>query len=209
MRELLRKRAHLGQQRARNVLSVQSLMCCSEGARLEGGVRQGVERGAREANHAAACDVGLAMGASVAMIKCVEEQRLECIEEVVLGRVKLRKELRLLTTAPSIGEIVALMIMFETGAVSRFASVGDLASYRGCVGSTGPSNEKEKGEGNVENGNRYLAWAFVGAAKFAIRSSAPIQRWYQCKQARRMRSWGSRQWRTSWRARRTTSCAIR
>jgi hypothetical protein len=31
------------------------------------------------------------------------------------------------------------------------------------------SNGKKKGQGNVKNGNAYLAWAFVEAANFAHR----------------------------------------
>ncbi|WP_210188547.1 hypothetical protein [Bradyrhizobium sp. Gha] len=30
------------------------------------------------------------------------------------------------------------------------------------------SNRKKKGEGNVENGNKYLAWAFVEAANLVL-----------------------------------------
>jgi transposase len=43
---------------------------------------------------------------------------------------------------------------------------------------------KKKGEGNVKNGNRYLAWAFIEAANFAVRWSPPIARWYERKKAR-------------------------
>ena len=31
------------------------------------------------------------------------------------------------------------------------------------------SNNKKKSEGNTKNGNKYLAWAFVEAANFALR----------------------------------------
>ena len=34
------------------------------------------------------------------------------------------------------------------------------------------SNGKKKGKGNTKNGNKYLSWAFVEAANFAIRFSA-------------------------------------
>jgi transposase len=98
--------------------------------------------------------------------------------------VKLREEFQLLKTTPGIGDILALTIMLETGEISRFASVGDFASYCRCVDSTKLSNQKKKGEGNVKNGNRYLAWAFVEAANFALRFSPPIQRFYQRKHKR-------------------------
>jgi len=52
------------------------------------------------------------------------------------------------------------------------------------VDSSKLSNGKKKGKGNAKNGNRYLAWAFVEAANFAIRCSTPVQRFYQRKKAR-------------------------
>jgi transposase len=39
------------------------------------------------------------------------------------------------------------------------------------------------GELNSKNGNKYLGWAFVEAANFAMRCSPRIQQYYQRKQA--------------------------
>jgi transposase len=66
----------------------------------------------------------------------------------------------------------------------RFSTVGDYASYCRCVGSQKLSNGKKKGKGNTKNGNKYLAWAFVEAANFAIRYNARIKSFYQRKKAR-------------------------
>jgi transposase len=46
------------------------------------------------------------------------------------------------------------------------------------------SNGKKKGENNRKNGNKYLSWAFVEAANFAIRYHDLIKRYYQRKRAR-------------------------
>jgi transposase len=46
------------------------------------------------------------------------------------------------------------------------------------------SNGKKKGEGNRKNGNRYLAWAFVEAAHFALRYNAAAKRFYERKKAK-------------------------
>ena len=43
----------------------------------------------------------------------------------------------------------------------------------------------KKGEGNTKNGNRYLAWAYVETANFAIRYCAAAKRFYQRKKAKR------------------------
>jgi transposase len=37
------------------------------------------------------------------------------------------------------------------------------------------SNMKRKGQGNVKNGNPYLAWAYTKAARFAIRLHPSVQ----------------------------------
>jgi transposase len=52
------------------------------------------------------------------------------------------------------------------------------------VGSQKISNGKKKGSGNTKNGNKYLAWAFVEAANFAIRFSSKIKSFYQRKKSK-------------------------
>jgi transposase len=68
--------------------------------------------------------------------------------------------------------------------MSRFAAVGHYASYCRCVATQRLSNGKKKGEANRKSGNRYLAWAFVEAAHFAIASYDPVKRFYQRKRAK-------------------------
>lgn len=53
------------------------------------------------------------------------------------------------------------------------------------MGSRHESNGKKKSEGNTKNGNRYLAWAYVEAANFAIRYCEAAKRFYQRKKAKR------------------------
>jgi len=182
VRDLLRKRGHLVRQRTANTLSVQNIMRRSEGTRLTGNVIKAL-RPQQVHDIMPQPDVALAMGASVAVIQCLEEQ-INALEQAVLGRVKLRREFVLLKTTPGIGDILGLTIMLETGEICRFASVGDYSSYCRCVSSTKLTNFKKKGAGNVKNGNRYLAWAFIEAANFAIRFSVPIQRFYERKKKR-------------------------
>jgi transposase len=102
----------------------------------------------------------------------------------VSAQLKLREGFALLLTVSGIGQILGMTIMWETGEIGRFATVGDFASYCRCVGSQKVSNGKRKGQGNTKNGNKYLAWAFVEAANFAIRYNAQIKRCYQRKQAK-------------------------
>jgi transposase len=109
---------------------------------------------------------------------------VKSIEKEVLSQIKLRKEFKLLLTIPGIGNILALTIMLEVGDISRFPQVGNYSSYCRCVRSERLSNGKKKGENNKKNGNRYLSWAYVEAANFAIRFCPKAQRFYQRKKAK-------------------------
>jgi transposase len=80
--------------------------------------------------------------------------------------------------------ILGLTIMLEVGDIGRFAEVGNYSSYCRCVRSTRISAGKSKGEGNRKNGNKYLSWAYVEAANFAIRDYPVVQRYYQRKAAK-------------------------
>ncbi len=123
-------------------------------------------------------DQTLAIQSNLEVLHCLEKQ-ITLIEKRLKGRVKLRKEFLKLNTVPGIGLTLGLTIMLETGDIGRFEKAGNFASYCRCVGSKKMSNEKRKG--NVKNGNKYLAWAFVEAANFAVRYSDTVKRFYQRK----------------------------
>jgi transposase len=109
------------------------------------------------------------------------------IEAWVQDQVGRAPDLEGVRSVPGIGRILGLTIVLETGAIDRFASVGDYASYCRMVKSERLSNGKKKGEGNRRSGNRYLAWSYIEAANYAIRWSPEIRRWYDRKRARRHR----------------------
>jgi transposase len=123
------------------------------------------------------------MSANVAVIQTLNTQ-IERLEKRLRQEVRPRAEFKLLTTTPGIAEILATTIMLETGTVERFAGVGNFSSYARCVDSKRVSNGKKKGAGNVKNGNRYLAWAFIEAAHFACRYCPEAKRFYERKKAR-------------------------
>jgi len=97
------------------------------------------------------------------------------------GEVKLFGRWRLLVDVPGIAEILGATIMLETGPIERFANVGRYASYIRGVKSEKWSNNKKKGKGNLKNGNKYLAWAFVEAAQHAQRHYPEIKSWFERK----------------------------
>ena len=182
VRDLLRKRSQLVRQRTANLLSIQNLYTRNTGSSLSANQVKGLDVQQVE-ELLPEGDLALAVKANLAVLLSADEQT-EILERRVTELVKLRPQFRFLKTVPGIGEILALTIMLETGDIRRFTSVGNFASYCRCVGSEKLSNGKKKGKGNTKNGNKYLAWAFVEAANFAIRFNAKIKSFYQKKKAK-------------------------
>ena len=104
-------------------------------------------------------------------------------EKAILAQAKLDPRYRYLLSVEGVGKILALTIMLETGDIARFEKVGNFTSYCRCVDSTRWSNGKKKGKGNTKNGNRFLSWAVVEAANFAVRYRERAKRYYQRKMA--------------------------
>lgn len=182
LRDLSRKRLQLGRSRTSHILAVENIVARQTGARMTGReVKQLTVEELQKWDQPE--DVRLAMGANVAVIRTLNAQ-IDKLEARLRERVKPCAEFKLLTSTPGIGEVLATTIMLETGTIERFAAVGNFASYARCVDSKRLSNGKKKGEGNVRNGNRYLAWAFVEAANFARRYCPEAKRFYERKKAR-------------------------
>ncbi len=182
VRDLLRKRSQLVRQRTTNLLSIQNLVTRNTGESLSANQIKGLD--VQQVDELLPNgDLALAVKANLSVMCCADEQT-EILERTVRDRIKLRPEFSFLKTVPGIGQILALTIMLETGDIRRFPSVGNFASYCRCVGSQKVSNGKKKGKGNTKNGNKYLAWAFVEAANFAIRFNSKIKSFYQRKKAK-------------------------
>jgi transposase len=182
VRDLLRKRSQLVRHKTTHLLSIQNLIArntgrAPSGNRIKQLETEDIERLLPET------DLALAVTSNLEVMRCLAEQ-IAVLERAVKERLKLRPAFAHLLTVSGIGDILALTIMLETGDIGRFASVGNFASYCRCVGSDKLSNGKRKGQGNTKNGNKYLAWAFVEAANFAVRYNPQIKRYYQRKKAK-------------------------
>ena len=125
-------------------------------------------------------DQVLAVSSALRVTTCLAEQ-IQLVETRVQSRIKQTPLYELVQSVNGIGPILAQTILLETGDIRRFASVGDYASYCRLVNSTKISNGKQKGKGNVKNGNQYLSWAYSEAAHYAVRFNPEIQRFYQRK----------------------------
>jgi transposase len=179
VRDLLRKRSQLVRQKVRHILSIQNLMSRNKGMRLSADkIRQLTD--AEVEQLLPQTDLALAVKSNLALYRCLVEE-IDGLEKVVKRRVKLRPNFRPLLTVDGIGSILGMTIMLERGDIGRFERVGQFASYCRCVGSHKISNGKRKGSGNTKNGNKYLAWAFIEAANFAIRYNPKVKRFYQRK----------------------------
>jgi transposase len=182
VRDLLRKRSQLVHQKTANLLSVQNLYTRNTGLSISANRIKKLTLKQVDGLFMMG-DVGLAVKANLSVMRCLEAE-IKSLEQVVKERVKLKPAFRYLLTVSGIGQTLALTIMLETGDIRRFPRVGNFASYCRCVGSEKLSNGKRKGKGNTKNGNKYLSWAFVEAANFAIRYEPLIARFYQRKKAK-------------------------
>lgn len=182
LRDLLRKRGRLVQQRTANLLSLQNLVHRNTGRRLGGSALRTVEFAELDPQHPDA-NRTMAMESTRRVIECVDGE-VKALERAVLEQLKPDPLLKLLKSVAGVGNVLAPTILLETGAISRFASAGKYVSYCRTVGSQHLSNDKTKGKGNRKNGNPYLAWAYIEAAHFAIRHHSPVRRFYERKQAR-------------------------
>ena len=162
VRAVLRQRAHLVRQQTATVLSLQNLSVRNTGVRLSAKRMHALtldetERLLPEPEHR------LAVTSSLAVLHCLEPQ-IKTGEKLVQTRLKHSPAYEQLQTVAGIGTILAQTIVLETGDIRRFPTVGQYASYCRGVQSTKISNGKRKGQGNVKNGNPYLAWAYMEAA---------------------------------------------
>lgn len=182
VRDLLRRRLLFVRHRTSHILSLQSAITRNLGTKMK--VREIKRLEASDADRIFE-DSFLVLAAknSISTIGFLSE-RIKEIEERINSHVRLRPQFVRLKTIPGIGKILALTIMLEVGDIKRFPKVGNYSSYCRCVKSERLSNKKKKGEGNRKNGNKYLSWAYVEAANFAIRSYPEFQSFYNSKKSK-------------------------
>lgn len=182
VRDLMRRRMQLVQCRSAQVLAMQTQLMRSTAHSMRGDQLKRVEL---EVLRALVVDGNVASGlqANWAVMRTLDRE-IARLEREILQQAKLAAQFEPLLSIPGIGKILGLCVMLETGEVGRFAKVGNFSSYARCVDSKRLSNGKKKGEGNLKCGNRYLAWAFMEAAHFAVRYNARIGRFYERKAAK-------------------------
>jgi transposase len=182
VRDLARKRMQLVHYRTAQILSIENIMIRETGGRMSS---RKIKAMTTETVQALGLmpEVTLAIESNRIVCQALQQQ-IEVLEERLEAQVKLQPGYQLIKTIPGIGQILATTIMLEAGPVTRFADVGNFSSYCRCVDSLRESNGKKKGSGNTKNGNKYLAWAFMEAANFALRFCPEAKCFYERKKSR-------------------------
>jgi transposase len=184
VRDLLRQRGRLVQQRTTHVLNVKSTYA----RQLNIKVQTEILNGECKEPWPAVADLHTAMAIDVhrPVIGAINVE-IRRIEAEVRRQLKENTLYKLLLSVPGIGPILAWVILLEAGDMDRFAQVGHFTSYCRCVQGVKISNGKKKGEPNKKNGNPYLSWAFHEASHTAIRYLPQAKRYYERKARQRNR----------------------
>lgn len=179
IRDILRRRMMVVQQRTAQILSLQGLITRQSGQQLNMiKIQKLYPNGIKP--YLKDKDSMFMAKQNMEMIR-VFSQKIMMLENYISERVKLKPEFEKLTSIPGVGLILGMTIMLETGNIRRFKKPGDYTSYCRCVKATHTSNEKKKGNNNKKNGNKYLSWAFAEAAHTFVRYCPEAKSFYDKK----------------------------
>jgi transposase len=113
LRDLLRKRGRMVQQRTANVLSLQNLVHRNTGRRLNGKALRDLEFGELDPQHQDP-NLTLALESTRRVLECIDGE-VKQLEREVLRQLKPDALLRLLKTVAGVGDVLAPTILLETG----------------------------------------------------------------------------------------------
>jgi transposase len=177
-RDLLRRRCHLARKRAEflaHIHNTNSQYNLPEiGKRLANKAnREGV------ADHFPDPSVHKAIEIDVALIDHYD-QLLNEVEGYLTRSAKADdvQTFARLQSVPGIGQILALVILYEIHDIARFPRVQDFVSYCRLVKCAKESNGKRSGTSGKKIGNVHLRWAFAEAAVLFIRQSQPGKEYF-------------------------------
>jgi transposase len=124
-------------------------------------------------------DVRLNLDSNVQVINFLDPI-IDFLETTIKKRVYLQylKPFALLQTIPGVGEMTALIILYETCDINRFKTHQHYASYCRVVKPERMSNGVMKKGGNPKMGNPYLKWAFTQILHNARPNNLEIDRLY-------------------------------
>ena len=107
------------------------------------------------------------VGEQLKLLDQLQKQITE-VEKRIRQIVKITPEMQLLISLPGVGPILAILIAFEIGDVTRFADGAHLASYCGAVPRVKSSGGKTYYGKTRPDVNHYLKWGFTEAANAIV-----------------------------------------
>jgi transposase len=175
-RDLLRRRTHLVRKRAELYAHIHNTAIQYNLPEL--GVHLATESNRQEvAQHFPDLQVRKIIQIDLAMIDAYDDvlKALEWDIEKTARRHDWHS-LLILRSIHGVGQILALVILYEIHDINRFESVQDFASYCRLVKCSHESANKKKGTGGAKIGNAHLKWAFSEAAMLFIRYNPPAKK---------------------------------
>jgi transposase len=172
-RDLLRRRCHLARKRAELLAHIHNTNTQDNlpeiGKRLAAKAnREGV------ADHFPDPSVRKAIAVDVSLIDHYD-QVLGKVELYITRSAKVHdvQSFSRLQSVPGIGQILALVILYEIQDIARFPRVQDFVSYCRLVRCAKESNGKRLGTSGKKIGNVHRRWAFAEATVLFVRQSQP------------------------------------
>src|SRR5262249_798441 len=90
-----------------------------------------------------------------------------------------------LRSVPGVGQVLALVLLYEIHDIRRFSSAGRFLSYARLVRFAHESAGKKKGTGGNRIGNAHLKWAFSEATCLLLRESEQAKQWRARREKKR------------------------
>src|SRR5215470_2769522 len=177
-RDLLRRRCHLVHKRAELLAHIQNTN--SQYNLPEIGKKLAYKANREEvADHFPDPSVRKAIEVDVALINHYDKLLGEV--ELYLTRSAKAHDVQTfarLQSVPGIGQILALVLLYEIHDIARFPRVQDFASYCRLVKCAKESAGKRLGSSGKKIGNAHLKWAFSEAAVLFLRQNLAGQRYF-------------------------------
>jgi transposase len=90
--------------------------------------------------------------------------QISTLEDRIRQQIALTPAMQLLKSLPGVGDMLAVVIDREIGAISRFPSAAQFSSYCGTTPRVNSSGGKTRYGRMRTESNQYLKWAFIEAA---------------------------------------------
>ena len=170
-RDLLRRRNHLTRKRAELISHVQNTNSQYNLQPFERKITYAANRD-DVTERFADPDVRMSVAVDLELIDRLDQVKKK-LELHILHNARRHdpQALHLLRTVPGIGQIIALVILYEICDIDRFERVQDFASYARLVKCAKESAGKRHGTSGAKIGNVHLKWAFSEAAVTFLRGN--------------------------------------